>query len=213
MSRAGANVLEIAAVSVRRGDRLLFDNVSLTLTCGDIVHVRGLNGSGKTTLLRIVAGLTDAESGEVRWHGTPIHETRQAYGAALNWCGHKDGLKSDLTVAENLRFAQQLAGIDAPAAIRAAAARLGIDHLLDLPTGVLSAGQRRRAALARLPLSEAEVWLLDEPFTNLDTEGGGIVRNLITAHADAGGVAMIAAHNDLGFTHERLRETRVLAPL
>ncbi|MEO0996890.1 MAG: cytochrome c biogenesis heme-transporting ATPase CcmA [Pseudomonadota bacterium] len=205
-------LLEIEDLSVRRGERLLFAGLTETLAAGDVVHLRGPNGSGKTTLLRVVAGLTLPEAGAVRWRGADIDRDRQRYGQAMAWCGHKDGLKGDLTVRENLRFEQQLRGVRDPDAIERAARTLGLDGLMEQPCGLLSAGQRRRAALARLELAAATLWLLDEPFTNLDVDGAAGVAAMIGAHARAGGAAIVTAHGELPGAAGAARQLDLGAP-
>ncbi len=205
-------LLEIEDLSVRRGERLLFAGLSERLAGGDVVHLRGPNGSGKTTLLRVVAGLTLPEGGAVRWCGVDIGNDRQRYGQAMIWCGHKDGLKADLTVRENLRFEQRLRGVRDPEAMERAAQALGLAELMERPCGLLSAGQRRRAALARLGLSAATLWLLDEPFTNLDVDGAAGVAAMIGAHARAGGAAIVTAHGELPGAAAATRQLELGAP-
>ena len=157
--------------------------------------MRGRNGAGKTSLLRVLAGLTLPESGQVEWAGEPIRSCRAKYGAEMAWCGHLTGLKPDLTVAQNLDFAGRLAGRSAES-WAGLLETLGLASCRNLETRHLSAGQQRRAALARVLNSGARLWLIDEPFTNLDDAGRRLVQERIGQHARDGGIAVIAAHHE-----------------
>jgi heme exporter protein A len=190
-------VLTARALTLWRGYHCVFENVSLTAVPGRAVVLRGANGSGKTTLLRVLCGLTRPESGSVEWDGQPLEGQRQRFGSALAYSGHAAGLKNDLTVAQNLAFAARMAGRPADA-WRPAAERLGITASADLEVRYLSAGQKRRAMLARILTSPARLWLLDEPFSNLDPGGRALVESALAAHLGGGGVAVLAAHQDLG---------------
>ncbi len=161
---------------------------------GDCVHVAGPNGSGKTTLLRVLAGLLTPERGIVTWQGRPITVDREAYGAALGYLGHSDGLKPEFTARENLAFEVGLRRKLSASAIDAVLARVALTDSRDLPARSLSAGQRRRLAIARVILTAAPLWILDEPFTNLDSAGVQCVTDVIAGHLDAGGTALIASH-------------------
>ena len=168
--------------------------VSLDAAGGALVHVAGPNGSGKTTLLRVLAGLLPAEQGEVRWRNVPIAAQRDEWSVTIAYLGHSDALKSELTARENLSFDVGMRRPVAPAEIDEALARVGLSTSRDLPARALSAGQRRRLAMARVMLSGAPLWLLDEPFTNLDHVGTVLLSGVIALHLDAGGAALIAAH-------------------
>lgn len=179
-----------------RGDHCLFRNLNFALNRGEGLLIQGRNGSGKTSLLRAVAGLLDLEEGEVRWQGRSIREERQAYHAELAWFAHRPGCKGDLTLAENLRYE---AGIR-PASLEkldAALDRLSLSRVRDLPFRSLSAGQQRRVGLVRLLLASARLWLMDEPFTNLDTDGQDLVVAIINEHLQQGGVCLFASHQDV----------------
>ncbi len=168
--------------------------VSVDVAAGDCVHVAGPNGSGKTTLLRVIAGLLRPEEGRVHWQSAPIAGNREAYSASLGYLGHSDALKSDFTAIENLAFEVGLRRRVEASEIERVLARVGLDGSRELPARALSAGQRRRLAMARVMLASAPLWLLDEPFTNLDNSGVSIISDIVAEHLDAGGAALIAAH-------------------
>lgn len=183
-------------LAVVRGGRMLFGGVEFALGAGELLRVEGPNGSGKTSLLRAVAGLIEPDDGEVRWRGESVRRQRQAYHAELAWMGHRPGFKGDLTPLENLRFE---AGLRAAShsATDAVFERLGLAPLRRIPFRLLSAGQQRRLALARLAVSGATLWLLDEPFTNLDAGGRELVQDLLGEHLAGGGLAIAASHQEL----------------
>jgi heme exporter protein A len=156
--------------------------------------VLGPNGSGKTTLLRVVAGLLEPEEGAVEWGGRPTYEQRDAWCAAFSYLAHSDGLKPELTARENLAFETGLRRRAKDSEFGEALARVGLAAGRDQVAGTLSAGQRRRLALARVLLAEAPLWILDEPYTNLDTAGASLVSDVIARHLDSGGATLIAAH-------------------
>ena len=176
-----------------RGGRKLFGPLSFRVAGGELVRVAGPNGSGKTSLLRILCGLLTPTAGEVKWHGSPIGELREEYSRHLVYLGHAPAVKDELTPAENLRFACRLAGAEAPAeAIEGALSAFAVP---DLPVRKLSQGQRRRAALARLLLSEsARLWLLDEPFAALDTASAAYTGELVQRHLAGNGSVIYTTH-------------------
>ena len=194
-------MLEIRALECRRGDRRLFSNLNLTLEPGTLLHVRGRNGSGKTTLLRTLCGLFTPEAGEIRWRGESIRELAEDYRRELLYFGHLNGIKADLTGLENLAIAARLDGDPvAMADIWQALARIGLRGFEDLPTRMLSQGQKKRVALARLMLSRATLWVLDEPFTALDVEAVALLQGLIAAHVADGGLAILTTHQAVPLT-------------
>jgi heme exporter protein A len=157
----------------------------------------GPNGAGKTTLLRVICGLLRPEQGQVTWLGQSIVHYRNEYQAEIAYASHEPALKGDLTALENLRFAVGLKRRATLAELRAALDRTGVAACADLPARVLSAGQRRRVALARVLAMQASVWLLDEPYANLDAAGSELVSGLLQAHVESGGLALVVAHRDL----------------
>ena len=187
----------VEKVHVWRGDRHVLRGVSLELHPGELMHVSGPNGTGKTTLLRVVSGLLRPEKGSVAWLGRPIAATAAEYQAALAYASHEPALKSDLTALENLRFTVGLKRRVTAAELRASLERTGVGSCADLPARVLSAGQRRRVAMARVLAFQADLWVLDEPYTNLDGSGTALLSALLVEHVGQGGVALVVAHHDL----------------
>lgn len=188
--------LEGHDLTLLRGDRCLFEGLDFALQSGSLLLLEGQNGSGKTSLLKAIVGILDLEAGQVLWDGMPVREDRQGFATALVWMAHRVGLKADLTLVENLRFEASLR----PATSRSfdeVLERLSLAHLRKLPLRSLSAGQQRRVALARMLLTDATLWLMDEPFTNLDRDGRALVLDLVREHLDAGGMCAMAAHQDV----------------
>jgi heme exporter protein A len=172
----------------------VLDRLSVEAGAGDCVHVAGPNGSGKTTLLRVLAGFLHPERGSITWGGRAIASERDAYRATFAYLGHSDGLKPELTARENLVFGVGLRRRLDRAEIERTLTEIGLESSRDRPAAQLSAGQRRRLAMARIVLAVAPLWLLDEPFTNLDADGVAVTSALISRHLDAGGSVLIAAH-------------------
>lgn len=187
--------LNARGLACRRGDRLVFDALDFALDAGGLLRLAGPNGSGKSSLLRVVAGLLPAAAGVLEWAGAPIAASED-YRRSLRLLGHQDAVKPVLSVRENLAAAAGLLGIERPA-LADALERLGLVELAELPVRFLSAGQRRRVALARLALGPARLWLLDEPTTNLDIAGVAAFWALLDAHRRAGGMALVAMHEPL----------------
>ncbi len=192
-----ADGLGVEKVHVWRGDRHVLKGVSLNLRSRQLLHVSGPNGTGKTTLLRVVCGLLRPEQGLVSWKGRSILDIRAEYQGALAYASHEPALKGDLTALENLRFAVGLKRRVTVGELRASLDQTGVAACADLPARVLSAGQRRRVAMARVLAMGASLWLLDEPFTNLDAAGSDLLRSLLQSHVERGGLALVVAHHDL----------------
>ena len=189
-----------------RGHRCLFQGLNFTVGRGELLMVEGPNGSGKTSLLRAIAGLIEADEGEVRWNNTNVKKNRQSFHALLVWMGHRPGFKGDLTILENLRFEAGLRSM-ALSTAEHQLERLGIADLTDIPFRALSAGQQRRVALARMCLAEAPLWLMDEPFTNMDAEGQALVIDVLREHLHDGGLCVMATHQrfEIDATIRRIR--------
>ena len=175
-----------------RGERCLFERLHFDLGPGQLALLVGSNGSGKTTLLRILAGLGLPTEGSVTWRDVAVGELAAEQRAEIAYRGHLEALKRELTVAENLGFHAALWG--RPAALEGVLEELKLRELAHMRARYLSAGQRRRTALAMLELSGAKLWLLDEPTTNLDSEGRGVLVEWVRRHLNNGGLAVIATH-------------------
>lgn len=188
-----------------REDRVLFDDLSFSLSAGDIVQIEGANGSGKTSLLRILAGLSQPYDGQVNYLQQNIAKNREEYCQDLLYLGHLPGVKSELTAQENLEFNLALHGLnkDNAEAILAKVNLLGFE---DAPASNLSAGQHRRIALARLWQSNAKVWILDEPFTAIDKAGVAKLEQHFLQHAANGGCVVLTTHQDLSLERARFRK-------
>jgi len=179
-----------------RGDRCLFKGLSFALNSGELLLLEGRNGCGKTSLLRAIAGLLELESGAVSWNDARVQKERQFFKNSMVWMSHKVGFNGDLTLVENLRYEANLrlqSGLDFDDVLK----RLGLNRLKRLPMRSLSAGQQRRVALARLLMSAAELWMMDEPVTNLDREGRALVTELVSEHLANDGMVIMAAHQDV----------------
>lgn len=194
--------IEAADLACRRGGRSIFDGVGFRLANGEAIALTGRNGAGKSSLIAMLSGRLRPEAGSIRLEGLddmPLAE-------AAHLVGHRDGLKTALTAAENLRFAQELLGspgLDPAEAL----ATVGLPHAGALPVGYLSAGQRRRVALARLLVSSRPIWLLDEPMAALDVGSQAMLSRLLQAHLAAGGAILAATHGPLGL--DGARELRI----
>jgi heme exporter protein A len=193
--------LQVIALSCERGGRPLFAPQSFTLSAGQAMQIEGDNGSGKTSLLRMVCGLAPTASGEVRWGGQAIAEVRHAFSRDLLYLGHSLGLKDELSALENLQTASVLAGhpVSHPQALQALQSQ-GLEARAHLPLRVLSQGQKRRVALARLQLSKARLWVLDEPFVALDTLAVHALQQVLRNHLQQDGLLLFTSHQavDLG---------------
>jgi len=190
-------MLSCANLACMRGDRLLFKGLNFELNDGELMHVKGVNGSGKTSLLRIVSGLMLAEDGEIRWNSENIRKLREEFQRDLLYIGHLPGIKGDLTALENLRVNMALSGheITEDEAWNALG-EIGLKGREDLPARVLSQGQQRRVALARMLVSKAKFWVLDEPFTALDVKAVDMLQHVLTNHVKNNGMIMLTTHQD-----------------
>ena len=191
-------MLEAINLGCVRGDRRLFSNLNFAAGPGALIEVRGPNGSGKTSLLRILCGLSAPAEGEVRWKHQSLRSLGEEYSSDIAYLAHQNGVKHELNPIENLRISSALRGQAlTKAEARTVLEKVGISNCESLPARVLSAGQRRRLALARLIVSDATVWILDEVLTSLDTDAVALACKIISDHVNAGGVGVVATHHEL----------------
>ena len=199
-------MLEVRDLECVRGDHRLFRGLNFTLHPGELLHLRGSNGSGKTSLLRTVCGLMAPAAGQVMWLGKNIRSTREQYFADLIYLGHLGAIKGDLSALENLRMALQLAGLPGEEdRLLQAIAKMGLAGREDLPTKVLSAGQKRRVALARLLAYKAKLWVLDEPFNALDVKAVELLKQLIADHVRDDGMVILTTHQEVEIDTGKIR--------
>ena len=203
-------MLEVVDLVGVRGERRLFQDLSFALTAGELLYVHGPNGSGKTTLLRTLCGLAMPEAGEIRWKGQNIRRLGEEFHREMAYVGHLNGVKDELTAFENLRVVGQLAGVTASEE-RALEAlrRLELTACAELPGKVLSQGQKRRVALARLLLAPMVLWIMDEPFNALDVKAVGMVQNMLSEHLDKGGMVVLTTHQEVEIINHRARHVRL----
>jgi len=192
--------LAVEQLACIRGERQLFSDLTFRLAPGEALLLHGPNGSGKSSLLRLLTGFLPPAAGRVLWSGVPALEDAEAHRDRLQYLGHQDAVKSQLGTGDNLLFWARLYGLDPVAAVEAVKAALdaaGLQRQRDLPGRYLSAGQKRRLALARLLLKPAALWLLDEPTNALDTAAVAWLGELLAAHRAKGGMIILASHIDV----------------
>lgn len=189
-TRRGALVLQAAGLAAFRGERLVFRDLDFVVAAGGALLLTGPNGSGKTTLLRLLAGLLRPAGGTLLWDREDALADLSVHARRVAYVGHQDAVKPMFTAAENLRFAANLNG----GAVGEALGAVGLEELADLPGRMLSAGQRRRLTLARLALSHAPLWLLDEPTLGLDARSVERFGAMLAVHRNRGGIAVAATH-------------------
>ncbi len=200
--------LQVIALGCERGGRPLFATQSFSLEAGQAMHIEGDNGSGKTSLLRMVCGLSQPASGEVRWGGQAIAEVRSAFFRDLLYVGHSLGLKDELSAVENLQTVSMLAGqpVSREQAFQALKSQ-GLGSRAHLPLRVLSQGQKRRVALARLQVSKAKLWVLDEPFVALDGAAVQALQLVLQAHLQQDGLLLFTSHQGVHLGRPVLQRT------
>lgn len=191
-------MLEVSNLACSRGDHRLFSGLSFALHSGQIMQVQGANGSGKTSLLRMLCGFMMPDEGTINWCGENTRDLEENYYAEVLYLGHLNAIKDELSALENLLISAGLSGVEldekeALAALR----RMGLRGRERLPTKVLSQGQRRRVALARLLASDAKLWILDEPLTALDVGAVALIQELMAEHLARQGMVIFTTHQPL----------------
>jgi heme exporter protein A len=200
-------MLEATDLECTRGDRCLFSGLNLRLDAGELLHVQGRNGSGKSTLLRALSGLFQPSAGEISWKGTSIDSLREEFGREVLYLGHKTGIKGDLSALENLHFAADLDGASiTETQAWQALEQIGLRGFEDLPCKHLSQGQKLRVSLARLITSRAKLWVLDEPFSALDSGAVEDLQKLISQHIANSGMAILTTHQEVALTRGEIRQ-------
>ena len=200
-------MLEVHNLECVRGDHQLFEGLEFKLQAGELLYLKGSNGSGKTSLLRTLCGLMLPEQGEIRWNGENIREVRDEFNEQLTYLGHHNGIKGELSAIENLELGGAMAGVHvAEDDILDALKKIGLAGREDLPSKVLSQGQKRRVALSRLLLSKTRLWVLDEPFTALDVKAVAMLAGLIREHLHQGGMAILTTHQEVDIDASATRE-------
>ena len=197
-------LLAARGLTFSRNDRPVFGPLDFAVDAGEAMLVRGGNGAGKTTLLRVLAGLLRADAGRIDIDGRPTHAALRA--RAMAYLGHLPGLKADLSALQNLRFLVGLQGLRRGQLVEHAFGIVGLAGYEDAPLRELSAGQKKRLSLARLWLSPAPLWLLDEPYANLDLDGIELVNRMVQAKLRSGGAALVTTHGAYAAPPVRTRE-------
>lgn len=199
------SLLEARSLACIRGDRHLFSQLDLQAPAGTLLHIQGENGSGKSTLLRSLCGLYQPAEGTVLWNGEAISKQREDFHRELFYLGHKPAIKEELTALENLHSASRLHGHPASESeAEEALNRIGLGGFEDVPCRQLSQGQKRRVALARLALTRARLWILDEPFSALDYEACDTLQQQIATHLQRGGITLLTTHQQVALTQGKV---------
>ena len=190
-------MLSVDSLFCERDDRVLFKDLDFELREGQVLQIKGSNGSGKTTLLRNLCGLNDGYKGDISWYGRPIGECREEFYSSLAYIGHRVGVNKVLTPLENLRWSCSLQQVVSDDELMDALAKVGLRGFEESQCFTLSAGQQQRVSLSKLFLSQAKLWVLDEPFTTLDVTGVQQLEALLKRHANNGGGVMVTTHHSL----------------
>ena len=205
-------MLEIQDLCCERGDKRLFEKLNFTLSPGSLLYVEGPNGTGKTTLLRSICGLFTPESGKILWQGEETRSLGETFFSEVLYLGHHNSLKLDLTGIENLHFTLAIDGIKTNEnQLLDALEQIGLAGYEDLPVRVLSQGQKRRVALARLLLTQSPLWILDEPFTALDVTAVDQLQSTIADHVTNGGMVVLTTHQEVALTSGQIERINLKA--
>tara|TARA_B100000446_G_scaffold8648_1_gene8207 strand:+ start:317 stop:931 length:615 start_codon:yes stop_codon:yes gene_type:complete len=204
-------VLTAHEITCIRGQRALFTGLNLTIDAGEILHIEGSNGSGKTSLLRILCGTTQPDSGTVLWRSQDIRTCRSTYYEHLAYVGHSNGIKLELSPAENLSCLAAVKGFAIDFQIDEVLAQIGLSPVRDVPCIHLSAGQRRRVAMSWLFITRASIWILDEPLTAIDQDGINLARFRFSRHLDNGGLIVLTGHQHLQFDGRKIKTLHLSA--
>ncbi len=203
-------MLNVSSLECARGDRSLFKDVSFMLDNGELLHLHGHNGSGKTTLMRTLCGLVQPACGDIQWRGESISELDEEFTRHVLYIGHKNAIKDDLTGVENLLTSSLLDGFSIePGQAWQALSKMGLKGFEDLPTKVLSQGQKRRVALARLLTTKARLWILDEPFVALDKAAVAFLQDVIREHIAGGGMVILSTHQEVALTSGTVKQLQL----
>ncbi|MCP3666171.1 MAG: cytochrome c biogenesis heme-transporting ATPase CcmA [Gammaproteobacteria bacterium] len=203
-------MLEVVDLECTRGDRRLFSGLSFSLQPGELLHLHGHNGSGKTTLMRTVCGLIQPTAGEIQWNGVNARKQQDEFCRDMLFAGHKNGIKDDLDGVENLRIAATLNGVSiSENQALDALDKLGLRGHEELPTRVLSQGQKRRVALAQLLVTDAKLWILDEPFTALDKAAVEFLQSVIRDHVANDGMVILTTHQEVSLTQGQVKQLQL----
>ncbi len=204
-------MLDVHDLSCSRGGRTLFQSLSFTVPPGSLLSVTGENGSGKTTLLRALCGLSPVDHGRISWQGRDVADWKQNYIEQLAYVGHRNALKDDLNPIENLQAITRMFGHDLTfGSARTALDAVGLSRMFHLlATKLLSEGQKRRVALARLWFCERPLWVLDEPFTALDAQSSHLLRERMQQHLAKQGLVVVATHEEIGIRTSAVHQLRL----
>ncbi len=201
-------LLETRELSCIRNDRLLFENLDFALESGQMLVVEGPNGCGKTSLLRILTGLRLAENGQVLWRGEPIDRVAGDYFEQVAYVGHHDGVKHELSCLENLRLARAM-GLPSQIDLDDVLEQVNLYAYGETEVGSMSAGQKRRLALARLLATESLLWILDEPFTSLDKSSMSMFESMFERQLERGGLIVMTSHHDISLPRQSVQRLRL----
>jgi len=204
-------MLQTVSLRGSRGQRLLFSDISVMIKPGTMLAVAGENGSGKTSFLRMLCGLLSPDEGSVHWQGKDIRQLKELYRAQLIFIGHLNGIKDELSPVENIRISAFLAGDDSSSeTVQKALEAVGLVRSIhSLPTRVLSQGQKRRVALARLWLSTRPLWFLDEPFASLDASATSYLTQRLQSHLSNGGMVVVSTHQEIALPTDSVQHLRL----